>query len=84
MLSAAYERPRSLPPCAVGIILGTGLNGCYFQPNAEEWGYQGNVINTELGGLDKDLPWNIIDIEVGVSAVVELSDTVHKPSPLVG
>lgn len=64
LLSAAYERPRSLPPCVIGVILGTGLNGCYYQPNAEEWGYQGHLVNTELGGFDKNLPWNILDIEV--------------------
>lgn len=64
MLSAAYERPKSLPACMMGMILGTGLNGCYYQPNANDYGYIGNIINTEVGGFDKDLPWNIIDIEV--------------------
>ncbi|XP_055389109.1 hexokinase-like [Condylostylus longicornis] len=64
MLSAAYERPRSLPPCMMGVILGTGLNACYYQPAAGEYNYAGNIINTECGGFDRDLPWNIIDIEV--------------------
>lgn len=64
LLSVAYECPRSLPPCMMGVILGTGLNGCYYQPNAEDWGYTGNIVNTECGGFDKDLPWNVIDVEV--------------------
>lgn len=64
LLSAAYERPRGMPQCLVGVILGTGMNGCYYQPNADDFGYQGHLINTELGGFDKDLPWNVIDIEV--------------------
>lgn len=64
LLSAAYEKPRNLPPCMIGVILGTGVNGCYYQPGAEEWGYQGCLLNTELGGYNKDLPWNVIDIEV--------------------
>eukprot|EP01069_Polyplicarium_translucidae_P003501 Polyplicarium_translucidae@DN2330_c0_g1_i1.p1 len=64
LLSCAYEKPRSLPPCLIGVILGTGVNGCYFQEDAKSYGYNGVLINTELAGFDKDLPFNDVDLEV--------------------
>lgn len=64
MLAGSYSKTPEQPPCLVGAILGTGMNGAYVQPDAKSYGYQGIVINTELGGFDKDLPENEIDKEV--------------------
>lgn len=65
MLSGSYCKSPEMPPCLVGVILGTGMNGAYVQPDAKHFGYQGVVMNTELGGFNKDLPENDIDMEVG-------------------
>eukprot|EP01071_Lankesteria_metandrocarpae_P012667 Lankesteria_metandrocarpae@DN6140_c0_g1_i1.p1 len=64
LLSCAYLRSPSLPLCMIGVILGTGVNGCYFQDDANEYGYKGKIINTELGAFDKGLPINDVDLEV--------------------
>lgn len=64
MLAGAYSKKPNMPPCQVGVILGTGMNGAYVQPDAKQYGYQGVVMNTELGGFNKDLPRTDIDLEV--------------------
>lgn len=64
MLAGFYSKTPDMPPCTVGIILGTGVNGAYVQRDAKAYGYQGVVINTELGGYDKDLPRTDIDFEI--------------------
>eukprot|EP00917_Polyrhabdina_sp_WS-2016_P018207 GHVP01039314.1.p1 GENE.GHVP01039314.1~~GHVP01039314.1.p1 ORF type:complete len:507 (-),score=73.98 GHVP01039314.1:85-1557(-) len=64
LLSCAYEKPPKTPTCLIGLILGTGVNGCYFQEKAKDYNYKGVIINTELGNLDKGLPLNDVDLEV--------------------
>jgi len=64
LLSCAYEKPIKLPPCVIGVILGTGVNGCYYQQDAKDFKYNGRVINTELGAFDKGLPVNDVDLEI--------------------
>lgn len=64
MLSGSYCKTPDMPPCMVGVILGTGMNGAYVQPDAKGYGYKGVVMNTELGGFNKGLPINEIDLEV--------------------
>ncbi|KAH8741918.1 hexokinase [Cryptosporidium ryanae] len=54
-------------PC-VGVVIGTGLNSCYIEPNSEQYGYKGLIINTECGDFyssnlpitdcDLTLDWN--------------------------
>lgn len=64
LLACAYERPPRLPPCTVAFLVGVGLNGSYVEPHAASYGYQGCIINTELGGFDKSLPITDVDLEV--------------------
>eukprot|EP01053_Blabericola_migrator_P010575 Blabericola_migrator_1__10574@NODE_5_length_29060_cov_171_088642_g4_i0_p6_GENE_NODE_5_length_29060_cov_171_088642_g4_i0NODE_5_length_29060_cov_171_088642_g4_i0_p6_ORF_typecomplete_len505_score85_26Hexokinase_2/PF03727_16/3_1e45Hexokinase_1/PF00349_21/9_7e42DUF2637/PF10935_8/7_8e03DUF2637/PF10935_8/3_4e02DUF2637/PF10935_8/1_3_NODE_5_length_29060_cov_171_088642_g4_i021423656 len=64
LLACAYERSSRLPPCTVAFLIGVGLNGAYVEPHAASYGYKGCVINTELGGFDKDLPVTDVDLEV--------------------
>eukprot|EP01054_Gregarina_sp_Poly1_P001644 Gregarina_sp_Poly_1__1643@NODE_141_length_12988_cov_478_019271_g126_i0_p4_GENE_NODE_141_length_12988_cov_478_019271_g126_i0NODE_141_length_12988_cov_478_019271_g126_i0_p4_ORF_typecomplete_len507_score62_55Hexokinase_1/PF00349_21/5_3e49Hexokinase_2/PF03727_16/1_2e43_NODE_141_length_12988_cov_478_019271_g126_i014332953 len=64
LLACAYEQPSRLPPCTVAFLVGVGLNGAYVEPQAASYGYQGCIINTELGGFDKGLPITDVDLEV--------------------
>lgn len=65
MLACAYEKPATLPPCRVGFLIGSGVNGCYVQPDAQgTYGYHGSIINCEIGSFDKSLPVNDVDLEV--------------------
>lgn len=65
LLSCAYEMPkRQHPPCLVGMILGTGVNACYYEKDAPAYGYKGHVINIECGNFNRALPLSNVDDEV--------------------
>lgn len=64
LISGSYSQSKDLPKCLIGLILGTGLNACYVDPEAANYGYFGSVINTELGSFGTALPRNILDHEV--------------------
>ncbi|EZG58902.1 hexokinase, partial [Gregarina niphandrodes] len=64
LIAGAYTRPQDYPDALVGVIIGTGMNICYVEPDARQYLYQGSVINTEAGALKKGLPRNIVDHEV--------------------
>eukprot|EP01053_Blabericola_migrator_P002867 Blabericola_migrator_1__2866@NODE_1820_length_3739_cov_99_008715_g185_i2_p1_GENE_NODE_1820_length_3739_cov_99_008715_g185_i2NODE_1820_length_3739_cov_99_008715_g185_i2_p1_ORF_typecomplete_len501_score71_41Hexokinase_2/PF03727_16/9_2e30Hexokinase_1/PF00349_21/9_1e26T2SSF/PF00482_23/0_47T2SSF/PF00482_23/9_8e02_NODE_1820_length_3739_cov_99_008715_g185_i215583060 len=53
LFAGAYEKPTNLPPCAAALVVGSGFNGCYIEPNSEHYKYRGMVINTEIGGFDR-------------------------------
>lgn len=70
LLSCAYTLDRSAhPPCAIGLILGTGMNACYVDDRALEWGYKGKIINIECGNFNRDLPRTNIDYELDFADV---------------
>nr|ANF07129.1 hexokinase [Eimeria tenella] len=56
LLSCAYQKGPGGPPCTVGVILGTGANCCYWEPQAAAFGYRGAVVNVECGNFNKNLP----------------------------
>lgn len=62
LMSCAYQKGATTPPCYIGIILGTGSNGCYYEPNWKQYKYSGKIINIEFGNFDKDLPQAPIDL----------------------
>lgn len=64
LLACAYSKPSKLPPCTVAFLVGVGLNGAYVEPAAMAYGYKGQIINTEMGGMDKGLPLTDVDLEV--------------------
>lgn len=64
MLSGTYCKRPEHPRCMVSLILGRRVNGAYVQPDAKNYGYNGIVLNTEMGEFNKDLPRNEIDHEV--------------------
>eukprot|EP01054_Gregarina_sp_Poly1_P000095 Gregarina_sp_Poly_1__94@NODE_1020_length_5329_cov_521_329913_g711_i0_p1_GENE_NODE_1020_length_5329_cov_521_329913_g711_i0NODE_1020_length_5329_cov_521_329913_g711_i0_p1_ORF_typecomplete_len507_score81_43Hexokinase_2/PF03727_16/2_1e50Hexokinase_1/PF00349_21/1_7e47ROK/PF00480_20/0_14ROK/PF00480_20/1_7e03_NODE_1020_length_5329_cov_521_329913_g711_i01861523 len=64
MIVGGMEKPLRDPACLIGLIVGTGVNGCYFEPEARMFGYQGNVINVETGGFSKKLPTCVVDAEI--------------------
>lgn len=65
LLAGCYEMNRdSHPPCLIGLILGTGVNACYFEKEASDYGYQGRVINIECGNFNRELPSTNVDLEV--------------------
>lgn len=64
LLSCAYELGGSIRPCMVGLVIGSGINGCYVEPEAQEHGYTGRIINTEFGEFNMGLPRNDVDAEV--------------------
>ncbi|KEP62129.1 UNVERIFIED_CONTAM: hexokinase [Hammondia hammondi] len=64
LVSCAYQRVPGTPECRVGLIIGTGFNACYVEPEASNYGYTGTVVNMEAGNFHKDLPRNEIDVEV--------------------
>lgn len=87
LLSCAYTSYRvKTPPCVVGVILGTGMNAAYYERTAKESGYQGYIINTELGGFNSGLPRNIIDLQVdyadaqpGVNVMEKMCSSLFIP-----
>ncbi|KAL8270107.1 hypothetical protein Esti_005961 [Eimeria stiedai] len=64
LLSCAYQKERDSPPCLVGVILGTGSNCCYVEPEAAQFGYTGSIINVECGNFNKHLPTTPVDIMI--------------------
>eukprot|EP00922_Rhytidocystis_sp_ex-Travisia-forbesii_P048470 GHVS01072201.1.p1 GENE.GHVS01072201.1~~GHVS01072201.1.p1 ORF type:complete len:531 (+),score=107.33 GHVS01072201.1:172-1764(+) len=64
LLSCAYQKPADTPPCLVGVILGTGMNGCYVEPNYKDFGYVGQIINIECGNFNRDLPLTEVDVQL--------------------
>lgn len=64
LLSCAYQKKPGSPPCRVGVILGTGANCCYIEPEAEKYGYSGTIINVECGNFDKHLPTTPYDVAI--------------------
>eukprot|EP01071_Lankesteria_metandrocarpae_P001566 Lankesteria_metandrocarpae@DN1659_c0_g1_i1.p1 len=65
LLSSCYSIDRKKhPQCLVAVILGTGVNACYYERTAASYGYNGKVINIECGNFDKGLPQTNVDHEV--------------------
>lgn len=66
LLTCAYENPADLPPCRMALVISDGLNGCYVQTDAmrRAYGYNGCIVNCEIGSFDQGLPVNEIDLEV--------------------
>eukprot|EP01053_Blabericola_migrator_P002745 Blabericola_migrator_1__2744@NODE_1782_length_3799_cov_120_045820_g1148_i0_p1_GENE_NODE_1782_length_3799_cov_120_045820_g1148_i0NODE_1782_length_3799_cov_120_045820_g1148_i0_p1_ORF_typecomplete_len504_score110_81Hexokinase_2/PF03727_16/5_3e50Hexokinase_1/PF00349_21/2_5e42ROK/PF00480_20/0_06_NODE_1782_length_3799_cov_120_045820_g1148_i016223133 len=66
LMSGAYLAGKypEKPPTMIGLIVGTGVNACYADPDATQYGYIGSVINTEFGAFNAGLPRNIIDHEI--------------------
>ncbi|CRH00898.1 hexokinase, putative [Plasmodium relictum] len=62
LMSCAYQKGKSTPPCYIGVILGTGSNGSYYEPEWKKYKYSGKIINIEFGNFDKDLPLAPIDL----------------------
>ncbi|KAH7648483.1 hexokinase i [Cryptosporidium bovis] len=49
-------------PC-IGVVIGTGLNSCYIEPNSKQYGYKGLIINTECGDFySSNLPITDCDL----------------------
>eukprot|EP01054_Gregarina_sp_Poly1_P002108 Gregarina_sp_Poly_1__2107@NODE_1558_length_3849_cov_9_612110_g1028_i0_p2_GENE_NODE_1558_length_3849_cov_9_612110_g1028_i0NODE_1558_length_3849_cov_9_612110_g1028_i0_p2_ORF_typecomplete_len258_score19_21Hexokinase_1/PF00349_21/1_3e25Hexokinase_2/PF03727_16/5_9e17BcrAD_BadFG/PF01869_20/0_07_NODE_1558_length_3849_cov_9_612110_g1028_i04151188 len=71
LLTTAYtiNADPKTPACSIGVIMGTGMNACYYDRNAKEYGYQGLLINTELGNFSRGLPRNIIDLQVDLADI---------------
>lgn len=65
LLAGCYEMNRANhPPCLIGLILGTGVNACYYEKEASDYGYHGKVINIECGNFNRELPSTNVDLEV--------------------
>lgn len=70
LLACSYEQAPDIPRCLVGLIMGTGLNACYWDPSAQaRYGYRGSIINVECGNLNRDLPRTNVDCELDFRAV---------------
>jgi len=68
LLSAGYEHNASLPPCRVGIILGTGFNIASYDPSAQQNNYMGSIINHECGNYNGVEEFStIMDMELDYS-----------------
>lgn len=63
-MSCAYQRKPGSPQCLAALILGTGFNGCYVEPEADKYGYTGSIVNLEAGNYSRELPYTEVDIEV--------------------
>lgn len=62
LMSCAYQKGSAIPPCYIGIILGTGSNGSYYEPEWKRYKYSGKIINIEYGDFNKDLPLTPVDL----------------------
>lgn len=62
LMSCAYQKGSCTPPCYIGIILGTGSNGSYYEQEWKKYKYSGKIINIEFGNFDKDLPATPVDL----------------------
>eukprot|EP01054_Gregarina_sp_Poly1_P011467 Gregarina_sp_Poly_1__11466@NODE_985_length_5470_cov_797_213215_g692_i0_p2_GENE_NODE_985_length_5470_cov_797_213215_g692_i0NODE_985_length_5470_cov_797_213215_g692_i0_p2_ORF_typecomplete_len514_score88_85Hexokinase_1/PF00349_21/1_9e51Hexokinase_2/PF03727_16/1_9e44_NODE_985_length_5470_cov_797_213215_g692_i037935334 len=69
LLSCGYALPPEKPMCAVGMILGTGMNACYVDEHCLEYGYAGKIINIECGNFNRDLPRTNVDFEIDFADV---------------
>lgn len=70
LLSCAYGMDHAAhPPCRIGMIIGTGVNACYHEPRAAEYGYKGCIINLECGNFNRGLPLIDIDNEMDFDEV---------------
>lgn len=69
LLSCAYSMSSEKPPCAVGLILGTGMNACYIDEHCSEYGYVSKIINIECGNFNRDLPRTNTDYEIDFADV---------------
>eukprot|EP01053_Blabericola_migrator_P005871 Blabericola_migrator_1__5870@NODE_2972_length_2149_cov_966_886167_g1860_i0_p1_GENE_NODE_2972_length_2149_cov_966_886167_g1860_i0NODE_2972_length_2149_cov_966_886167_g1860_i0_p1_ORF_typecomplete_len514_score97_75Hexokinase_1/PF00349_21/8_5e53Hexokinase_2/PF03727_16/5_2e46DUF2964/PF11177_8/0_16_NODE_2972_length_2149_cov_966_886167_g1860_i02421783 len=69
LLSCAYSLPLNKPRCAVGLILGTGMNACYVDDNCLPYGYHSKIINIECGNFNRDLPRSNVDTEIDFADV---------------
>lgn len=57
------KRPESKP--LIGIVVGTGVNACYFESNSSRFGYKGTIINTECGDFfSSKLPSTDCDLSI--------------------
>lgn len=68
LISAAFE---SKLPVNMGVILGTGSNGCYVEPLYKQLGYNGSIVNMEYGNFSnfpESKPRTIDDIVVDQSS----------------
>lgn len=76
LISYNYEMDRRKhPPCLIGVILGTGMNACYYEKDAFLYGYKGRVINIECGNFNRELPLCNVDDEVDFA---EVSNRGHQ------
>ncbi|KAH8583132.1 hexokinase family [Cryptosporidium sp. chipmunk genotype I] len=49
----------------IGIVVGTGVNACYFEPSSSNFGYKGVIINTECGDFySSKLPLTDCDLTI--------------------
>lgn len=65
LLCSMYEKKPRYPPCAVAIVLGAGINGCYnCGQSAQTYNYKSSLIDCQLGNFDKSLPANDVDLEI--------------------
>lgn len=64
LLSCAYQKKPGSAPCLIGVILGTGSNCCYVEPEAPQYGYKGTIVNVESGNFNKHLPTTPVDVIV--------------------
>ncbi|KAJ1608398.1 hexokinase [Cryptosporidium canis] len=49
----------------IGIVIGTGVNACYFEPKSPNYGYKGAIINTECGDFySPNLPSTDCDLSI--------------------
>lgn len=57
LLAAAYSvgREGKAAACNIGIIMGTGVNACYYEKEARDFNFKGSLINTECGGFCPDV-----------------------------
>eukprot|EP01053_Blabericola_migrator_P002743 Blabericola_migrator_1__2742@NODE_1782_length_3799_cov_120_045820_g1148_i0_p2_GENE_NODE_1782_length_3799_cov_120_045820_g1148_i0NODE_1782_length_3799_cov_120_045820_g1148_i0_p2_ORF_typecomplete_len494_score85_66Hexokinase_1/PF00349_21/2e47Hexokinase_2/PF03727_16/3_1e45_NODE_1782_length_3799_cov_120_045820_g1148_i0711552 len=80
LLTTAYttNSDAKMPACSIGFIVGTGMNACYYDRSAKEFGYQGLLINTELGNFRRGLKRNIIDLQVDLADVKPNSMPLEK------
>eukprot|EP00918_Siedleckia_nematoides_P104879 GHVU01228975.1.p1 GENE.GHVU01228975.1~~GHVU01228975.1.p1 ORF type:complete len:572 (+),score=156.40 GHVU01228975.1:299-2014(+) len=64
LMGVAYERRA---PCEIGLIVGTGCNAAYVEPQSLKFGYAGTIINTECGNFNK-LPLTERDKELDAAS----------------
>eukprot|EP01056_Protomagalhaensia_sp_Gyna25_P001094 Protomagalhaensia_sp_Gyna_25__1093@NODE_1532_length_1758_cov_186_328679_g1244_i0_p1_GENE_NODE_1532_length_1758_cov_186_328679_g1244_i0NODE_1532_length_1758_cov_186_328679_g1244_i0_p1_ORF_typecomplete_len430_score47_39Hexokinase_1/PF00349_21/8_3e43Hexokinase_2/PF03727_16/1_9e40BcrAD_BadFG/PF01869_20/0_21BcrAD_BadFG/PF01869_20/23CTXphi_pIIIN1/PF16710_5/0_36_NODE_1532_length_1758_cov_186_328679_g1244_i01291418 len=64
LIAGAIECDPSDPECRIALIVGTGVNCCYFDSEAKSYGYLSNVINMESGEFNKGLPVSVVDNEI--------------------